>query len=256
MLVKADVISQSLETNWRDGSSCLSEKIRGIAYETCTSHFWNMLHLKHLIPWEQKQYNFPQSLPPFRHRTYTAGKVWLVTFRRTILHFFFQRQTLIQTYTDWKKKPTYLLKSHRPTTVFNHRYKDNWKKKRGISSEIAHLLIHVGNGGNRNRHVLIFSLFVQNVTQWSALCDCKHSMEKYARGSHWASLNSGRLGLANSSLSTRLFVVCMTYKNENAVCGNISNYRWLVDFGLMQGGRNFLTEQYQKPCRIVPLWNC
>lgn len=39
------------------------------------------------------------------------------------------------------------------------------EKKRGISSEIVHLLIHVGNGGNRNRHVLIFSLFVQNVTQ-------------------------------------------------------------------------------------------
>lgn len=50
-------------------------------------------------------------------------------------------------------------------------------------------------------------------------------MEKYTSGSQWASLNSGRLGLENSSLLTMLFAVCMTYENENAVCGNISNYR-------------------------------
>lgn len=31
--------------------------------------------------------------------------------------------------TDTHRLKTYLLKSHRPTTVFNHRYKDNRKKK-------------------------------------------------------------------------------------------------------------------------------
>lgn len=48
--------------------------------------------------------------------------------RRMIPHFF-QRQTRIQTYTD-QRKPTYLLKGQRPTTVFNHRYKRQLKKKK------------------------------------------------------------------------------------------------------------------------------
>lgn len=107
------------------------------------SHSWYYLN---------KNIQLSSASPSFLHRTCIAGKVWLVTIRRMI-PYFFQRQTQIQTYTD-RREPTYLLKGQRPTTVFNHRYKDNWKKK-GISSEIVHLLIHLGNSSNRNRHLLI-----------------------------------------------------------------------------------------------------
>lgn len=59
-----------------------------------------------------------------------------------------------------------------------------------------------------------------------------------------------RLRLENSSLPTVLFAVCMTYENENAECGNISDYRWLVDFVLMLGAGVFLIGRDQKPCRM------
>lgn len=107
------------------------------------SHSWYYLN---------KNIQLSSASPSFLHRTCIAGEVWLVTIRRMIPYFFRARHKYRHTQIEENQLTSSKVKDQLPFSTIGTK---TIEKKKGISSEIAHLLIHLGNSSNRNRHLLI-----------------------------------------------------------------------------------------------------